>query len=195
MEYELVVANVHRHIHLDDAERELFVSCLEPTEVKKRAILLKAGEICRHSIFVNNGALKSFTTDKKRDQHVIDFAMRDWWIADMYSLLSQKPGILTIEAIADSELLLLSRQNQEMLYQTAPKFERFFRILTENSLIANHQRIINNLTLTAEDRYVHFSEKYPFVLGCAPLHNIASYLGMTPELLSKIRRKLAGKTD
>jgi CRP-like cAMP-binding protein len=190
---DLIVKNVEKHITLDEHEKDLFISYLEPRSIRKRTILLRVGEICKHSTFIVDGALKSFSVDANSDEHVISFGVKDWWIADMYSLIAQKPAILTIETIADSEVLLLSRQNQELLYQQVPKFERFFRILTEKSLVANQQRIINNLTLTAEERYVHFMEKYPFVLECAPLHNIASYLGMTPEFLSKIRRKLAGK--
>ena len=190
---DLILKNIHKHISLDDHEQDTFIAMLEHQSVKKRAVLLKSGEICRHSIFVAEGALKSFSRDKSKNEHVINFAVSDWWIADMYSLISQKPSVLTIEALADSELMLLSKQNQEALYKTIPKFERFFRILTEKSLVANQQRIINNLTLTAEERYLDFIEKYSFVLECAPLHNVASYLGMTPEFLSKIRRKLAGK--
>ncbi len=188
-----ILKNIQRHISLDDREQDFFLSMLEHKSVKKRAVLLKSGEVCRHSIFVTEGALKSFSVDKNKNEHVINFAVSDWWIADMYSLISQKPATLFIEALADSELLLLSKQNQEALYEKVPKFERFFRILTEKSLVANQQRIINNLTLTAEERYLDFIDKYSFILECAPLHNVASYLGMTPEFLSKIRRKLAGK--
>ena len=189
----LIVKNIQKHIQLSEDEQHLFLSCLESRSVNKRTILLKAGQVCRYTMFVVNGALKSYTVDKDSNEHVINFALRDWWIADLYSFISRKPAILTIEAMTDSEILLLSKENQAMLYEKVPKFERFFRILIENSLVANQQRIINNLTLTAEERYLHFTTKYPFVLECAPLHNIASYLGMTPEFLSKIRRKLAGK--
>jgi CRP-like cAMP-binding protein len=192
---DLILSNVEKHVALNESEKDLFVSFLERKSLSKRTIVLKAGEVCRYSTFVVDGALRSYSVDKSSDEHVISFAVKDWWIADMYSLISQKPAILTIEAIADSEVLLLSKQNQELLYEKVPKFERFFRILTENSLVANQQRIINNLTLTAEERYLHFMKKYPFVLECAPLHNIASYLGMTPEFLSKIRRRLAGKLN
>ena len=156
-------------------------------------MLLKQGDVCTDSIFITEGALKGYTVDKDGWEHIINFALKDWGIADMYSLLSQKPGILTIEAIADSEVLMLSKANQLSLYERVPKFERFFRILTENSLVANQQRLINNLTLTAEERYQYFMQKYPFIMECAPLHSIASYLGMTPEFLSKIRRRMAGK--
>jgi CRP-like cAMP-binding protein len=193
MDTTLILKNVLKHISLTDEEESLFISLLKHRNISKRTIVLKAGEICRDSIFVIDGAMKGFTLDSEKNQHVINFALRDWWIADMYSLISQKPAVLTIEALADSSIMMLSKTNQELLYTKVPKFERFFRILTENALVANQQRVINNLTLTAEERYVDFTKKYPFVLECAPLHNIATYLGITPEFLSKIRRKLAGK--
>ena len=187
----LLLSSVHKHIKLTDDEAALFISYLEPKSVSRRTMLAKEGEVCRHSIFVVDGALKSYTLDKQSNEHVISFALSGWWIADMYSLINQKPGVLQIESVAESKLLLLSRDKQEQLYERIPKFERFFRIITENALVASQQRIINNLTLSAEERYVHFMERYPFVLDCAPLHNIASYLGMTPEFLSKIRRRIA----
>jgi CRP-like cAMP-binding protein len=193
MNTDIILKHVSKHVQLHAGDKEFFLSLLEPRQLKRKEILFKAGGICRHSTFIVDGALKGFTVDKDGDEHVINFAVTDWWIADMYSLISQKPGILTIEAIADSEVLMLQKEKQEELYQKVPKFERFFRILVENSLVANQQRLINNLSLTAEERYQHFMSKYPFILGCAPLHSIASYLGMTPEFLSKIRRKMAGK--
>lgn len=193
MDTTLILASIAKHIELTYDERIFFESILEPKSLRKRDILLKAGEICRYSTFVVDGAMKGFTTDKDGDEHVINFAVSGWWIADMYSLISQKPAILTIEALADSEILMLPTDKQQILYQKVPKFERFFRILVENSLVANQQRLINNLSLSAEERYQSFMDKYPFILACAPLHNIASYLGITPEFLSKIRRKMAGK--
>ncbi|MEO5976895.1 MAG: Crp/Fnr family transcriptional regulator [Chryseolinea sp.] len=193
MNTDLILKNVSKHITLDKSETELFLSFLELKKVKRKTVLLKEGQICRASTFIVDGALKGFTFDKAGHEYVINFALKDWWIADMYSLISQRPGVLTIEAIADSEIVVLTKEKQNILYEKVPKFEKFFRVLVENSLVANQQRLINNLTLTAEERYEYFVKKYPFVLECAPLHNIASYLGMTPEFLSKIRRRSAGK--
>jgi CRP-like cAMP-binding protein len=195
MNTDLILKNVRKHVQLNDDEQKLFILSLEPHILKKRTVHLKAGEVCRHSTFIIDGALKGFTVDKDGQEHVINFALSDWWIADLYSLITQKPGVLTIEAIADSEVLLLSKERQQMLYDQVPKFERFFRIIAENSLVASQQRLINNLSLTAEERYLDFIQKYPFVLECAPLHSIASYLGITPEFLSKIRRRMAGKLN
>ena len=113
---------------------------------------LETGTVCKYSAFVVDGALKSFTVDQDGKEHILSFATRDWWISDMYSLLSQGPAILNIEAIADSEVLLLSRENQQELYRKVQKFERFFRILVENSLVASHQRLIDNMRLDGDGR-------------------------------------------
>ena len=193
MNTELLLKNVSKHIALNEKEKSFFVSLLEPKSLKHKKIYLHAGEVCKHSTFVIEGALKSFTVDKEGREHILNFATKDWWIADLYSFFSRKPSVLSIQAIADSEVLTLSYENQQLLYEKVPKFERFFRILVENSLVANQQRLIDNLSSTAEARYLHFIKKYPSLLSCVPQHNIASYLGITPEFLSKIRRRLAGK--
>lgn len=193
MSTDLILKNVNRHIALDSKETEFFVSLLEPKRLDRKGVYLKAGTICRYSAFVVDGALKSYTVDNEGKEHILSFAMADWWIADMYSYLSRQPAILTIEAIADSDVLMLSYENQQRLYQVVPKFERFFRILVENSLVASQQRLIDNLSSSAEERYLRFIKKYPAVPSCVPQHNIASYLGITPEFLSKIRGRLAKK--
>ncbi len=191
MQTDLILKNVARHITLDEDEKSFFLSLLETRMLKRRNLYLEAGKVCKESAFVVSGAMRGFTVDREGREHILSFAIPDWWIADMYSLLSEKPAILTIEAVADSEVLVLSRENQELLYSQVPKFERFFRILVENSLVANQQRLIDNMSSTAEERYLSFIRKYPTIPSCVPQHNIASYLGITPEFLSKIRSRLA----
>lgn len=193
MNTELILANVSRHINIDKKETEFFLSVLEPKSLGRKQVYLKSGNVCRYSAFVVDGALKSFTVDKEGKEHILSFATRDWWIADMYSYISHMPAILTIEAIDDSEVLMLSYENQQLLYEKVPKFERFFRILVENSLVANQERLIDNLSSSAEERYLRFIKKYPAIPSCVPQHSIASYLGITPEFLSKIRGRLAKK--
>lgn len=195
MNAELILKNVSKHIVLDAKEIDFFISVLEHQNLPRKKVYLKAGTVCKHSAFVLNGALKSFTVDKEGKEHILSFAIRDWWIADMYSYLSRKPAILTIEAIDDSEILMLSYENQQLLYEKIPKFERFFRILVENALVANQERLIDNLSSTAEERYLRFIKKYPSIPASVPQHSIASYLGITPEFLSKIRGRLARKKE
>lgn len=171
--------------------KDFFFSVLEPTTLKRKTLFLKAGMVCRHSAFVLQGAVKSYTVDADGREHILSFATKDWWISDFYSLISRKPAILNIEAIADSDVLMLSRENQQLLFEKVPKFERFFRVLVENALVASQQRLIDNMSSSAEDRYLRFIKKYPSIPSCVPQHNIASYLGITPEFLSKIRARLA----
>lgn len=191
METDLILKNVAKHISLNEKEEQYFLSLLEPVSLRRKTLYLEAGKVCKSSAFVLDGAVKSYTVDDDGKEHILSFATKDWWISDLYSLISGKPAILNIEAIDDSEVLILTRKNQEILFGHVPKFERFFRILVENSLVANQQRLIDNLSSTAEERYLRFIAKYPTIPSCVPQHNIASYLGITPEFLSKIRARLA----
>jgi CRP-like cAMP-binding protein len=191
MNTDLILKNVAKHIELLDNEKAFFLSLLEHKVLRRKTLYLETGVVCKHSAFVVDGAVKSYTVDDDGKEHILSFATKEWWIADLYSLISQKPAILNIEAIIDSDVLILSRENQELLYEKVPKFERFFRVLVENSLVASQQRLIDNMSSTAEDRYLRFIKKYPTIPACVPQHSIASYLGITPEFLSKIRARLA----
>jgi CRP-like cAMP-binding protein len=190
MPFNLLLSNISKFIHLESNEQEIFISYLKQKKLKRKQIFLDEGEVCKYSAFVTEGCLRGYTIDKNGDEHVLSFAPPDWWIADMYSLISQKPGILTIEALEDTEIILLSKADQEKLYTEIPKFERFFRILIENSLVANQQRIIDNMSLTAEERYKIFCKRYPTLIDTLPQKQIASYIGVTPEFFSRMRSEM-----
>lgn len=134
---EPILQNIARFIDLTPHEQQLFLSKTEVRLYKAKTMVLHTGEICKHSYFVNHGLLRNFSINDHIVEHVLGFACEGWWIGDMYSLLSQKPGQLFIEVLEDSEVVLLSKDNQEQLYHDIPKLERFFRILTENSLVAH----------------------------------------------------------
>ena len=186
----MVLENIEKHIHLIPEEAALFTALLTRKTLKKKQFLLREGEVCRHSAFVTKGCLRSYTLDHNGFEHILQFAPADWWIADMYSLLSQQPGNLNIDALEDSEVLLLSKQDQERLYHDIPKFERFFRIITENSLVSNRQRVIDNMSLSAQERYESFCKRYPTLIHCLPQKQVAAYIGVTPEFLSKMKAGL-----
>jgi CRP-like cAMP-binding protein len=190
MNFDLILQAVARYISLTPEEQEYFVSLLEKRILKRRQLLLREGEVCAWSAFVNSGCLRGFTTDKNGFEHVLNFALPGWWIADMYSLFSQKPGTLNIESSEETEVLLLSRKDQEKLFIQVPKFERYFRILVEKSLVANQQRLLNNLSLTAEERYLYFTKTYPDLADRLPQKHIAAYLGVTPEFFSRMRTQM-----
>ncbi|MPT36122.1 MAG: Crp/Fnr family transcriptional regulator [Flavobacterium sp.] len=189
----LLLDTIARYVTLTSEEQEHVVAATEFQSYKAKSILLKEGEICLHSYFVIKGILRSYTIDENGVEHVVSFASPGWWIADMYSYLSQRPGQLYIETNEDSEVILLSKENQERLYDEVPKMERFFRILIENSLVANQQRLIDNLSFTAEARYDKFTKKHPDLIHCLPQKQIASYIGVTPEFFSKMKARLLKK--
>jgi len=189
----LLIANILKHIPLSSIEQELVLSKVETHHYKAKTILLNAGEVCRNSYFVNSGVLRSFNINDNIVEHVMSFACQGWWISDMYSLLSQKPGNLFIEVIEDAEIVILTKENQEQLYQEIPKLERFFRILIENALVANQERIMDNLSLSAEERFEKFSQKYPSLIQQVSQKQIASFLGVTPEFFSKMKARLLKK--
>lgn len=187
MDYSLILKNVARHISLSAKEEALFTGMLEEQEVRKKTVLLQENEICRASAFVLSGCLRGYTIDSNGFEHILQFAPPDWWIADMYSLITQKPGHLVIDAMEDSKVLLLPKKEQEKLYVRVPKFERFFRIITENSLVTNRQRLLDNLSLNAQERYEAFCKRYPTLIEQLPQKQIAAYIGVTPEFLSKLK--------
>jgi CRP-like cAMP-binding protein len=189
----LILNNIEKHVKLTPEEKELFLSKIETQNYKAKSILLHSGEICKYSYFVNSGILRSFNINDNIVEHVLNFACEGWWIGDIYSLISQKPGNLFIEVLEDAEVVLLSKENQEQLYTEIPKLERFFRILTENSLVANQERLMDNLSLSAEERYDKFQKKYADLQHKIPQKQIASYIGVTPEFFSKMKAKLLRK--
>lgn len=188
-----IIQNISKIISLTPEEEALFLSKLETKQFKAKTILLNAGDICKEGYFVNSGLLRSFNINDNIVEHVLSFASEGWWIGDMYSLLSQKPGNLFIEVLEDAEVEILSKENQEQLYLEIPKLERFFRILIENSLIANQERLMDNLSLTAEERFEKFCKKHPTLVQKVPQKQIASFIGVTPEFFSRMKSKMLKK--
>lgn len=189
MDTLLLRQNIERHIKLTDKEFSVFESLLTERQVKARQPVLQEGMVCRQSVFVARGLLRSYTNDKNGMEHVLSFAPEGWWIADMYSYISGNPGTLNIECIEDSSLLILSKENQDLLYEKVPKFERYFRILIENSLVSAQQRVLDNLSLSAEERFEKFCNKFPDLIQRVSQKQLASYIGVTPEFFSKMKNR------
>jgi CRP-like cAMP-binding protein len=151
-------------------------------------LLLIEGQTCKYLSYVHSGALRAFHLDKEGKESTIMFAVADWWITDMYCYLNEKPAMMYIEAIEDSCIFQLSKEGLEKLFNDVPKFERFFRILMQNAYTREQLRLIENLSLSAENRYDSFLHKYPQIAKVVTQKQIASYLGITPEFLSAIRK-------
>lgn len=188
-----ILENISKIVTLSPEEELLFLSKTEIKQVKAKTILQHAGQVCKEGYFVNSGLLRSFSINDNIVEHILSFACEGWWISDMYSLLSQKPGNLFIEVLEDAEVVVLSKENQDQLYLEIPKLERFFRILIENSLVANQERLMDNLSLTAEERFDKFCKKYPTLIQKVPQKQIASFIGVTPEFFSKMKARMLKK--
>lgn len=190
MEYGLLLQNIAKHIRLTAEEEKYFLSRWQSKKVRRKQFLLQEGEVTKAAVFVTGGLLRMYSIDKNGFEHILQFAPPGWWIGDIKSFISQTPGTLYIDALEDSEILLLGKPDLEELYNKLPSLERFFRILAENSLATYQQRLIDNLSLPALDRYNNFCRTYPSLITRLPQKQVASYIGVTPEFLSKM---LSGK--
>jgi CRP/FNR family transcriptional regulator, anaerobic regulatory protein len=187
--FEHILENIGKHIILNRDETDYFVSLLKSRSLSKKELILEEGEKCRYINFVNSGALRAFYRATDGKESTIMFAINDWWITDMYCFVYQKPAMLNIEAIAPGVVLQLQKEDLDRLFIEVPKFERFFRIIMQNAYIREQLRIIQNLSLPAEERYRKFLDTYPKLVKQISQKQIASYLGITPEFLSIIRGK------
>ena len=191
--YDLILKNISRFITLTPEEEQYFTSLLKVKKLKKKQYLLQEGEINRYDYFVNKGCLRTYTIDEKGLEHIVQFSIEDWWTGDMYSFLTQTPGKYNIVAIEDSDLFCIDSEALELLYTKVPKFERFFRHLLQNAFVALQERILSGMSESAEERYLNFRKKYSEMDKRIPQNQIASFLGITPESLSRIRKQLMVK--
>ncbi len=191
--FDLILQNIGKHITLDPTEVEFFISLLESKLIRRKDYLLQPGEICKTENFIVKGCLRTYSVDQDGVEHIVMFGIEDWWVGDLYSFLMATPAQYYIDALEDTLVLQINKQNLDLLYERVPKFERFFRLIIQNAFIAQQNRINQNLSFTAEQRYLEFVKKYPHFEQRIPQKQVAAYLGMTPVFLSMLRRKLAGK--
>ncbi|GAB3897982.1 Crp/Fnr family transcriptional regulator [Larkinella knui] len=187
--YDAILAHVGQLIHLEPDEADYFTSLLRYKLLRKRQYLVQAGDVCKFDSFVVRGCLRTYFVDERGSEHVVQFAVENWWTGDLYSFLTQSPAAYNTDALEDSELLQIDQASLDELYRRVPKFERFFRILSQRAFVAAEQRVIATISQTAEERYRNFLERYPALDQRVPQHLIASYLGFTPEFLSRIRKQ------
>ncbi|HSV10274.1 MAG TPA: Crp/Fnr family transcriptional regulator [Hanamia sp.] len=192
--FELLLQSVREKISVSNEEFDFCKTLFIPKKLRKRQYLLQEGDICRYTAFVEKGMLRTFTVDEKGNEPILQFSMEGWWIADLYSFLTEEPSPYNIEALEDCELLLINKENWEILLAKVPAFERYFRILIQNNLIATQRRLMSSLSESAEEKYTKLIHNFPGCIQRVPQHMIASYLGITPETLSRIRGQMAARS-
>jgi CRP-like cAMP-binding protein len=189
--FDRILNSINEKVSLGQQEFEIFKTFFVPKKIRKRQYVLNAGDVCQYITFVDTGLLRSFTVDDDGNEHVVQFAIEGWWISDMGSFVSGKNALYNIEALEDSELLNLSRESMEELLKRLPAMERFFRILMQNNIVALQRRVVAYMSLSAEEKYLKLLEVAPDIMNRASQQHIASYLSITPETLSRIRKKIS----
>ncbi|EJF07905.1 MULTISPECIES: Crp/Fnr family transcriptional regulator [Pontibacter] len=189
--YELFFQKFNEKVPLTLEEQEQIKTYLTPKKLRKRQYLLQDGDVCKSIAFVEKGALRAYTVDENMNEHIIQFAIEGWTISDLFSYLTAEPATYTIDALEDAELVLITRAAHDELLKTQPKYETYIRLLITGAYIALQRRLTSNISLPAEERYTRFTETYPDIAQRVPQHMIASYMGLTPETLSRVRKKMA----
>lgn len=179
-----------KHLPLNDEEKSVVEEVFKERRVKRRQFILQEGDVCKHNTFVLDGCFKMFMVDLNGKEHNLQFAIENWWIGDIGSFHSGRSSKLYIEALENSVILQVKKEDLLKLFVDYPKFNRIFRILAENAMVSLQNRILQNISSTAEERYIDFVENYPHFFNRISNIQIASYLGVTPEFLSTIRKKI-----
>ena len=188
-----IIKHFSNYSPLNDSEISELGSILSGKKVKRRQFILQEGDVCKHISFVVNGCFKMYKVDTKGVEHDLQFSIENGWIADIGSFHSEKPSELYIEALEQSTILQISRPDLILLYTNFPKFDRIFRVLIENAFVSLQKRVLQNISSTAEERYLDFLKTYPNLINRISNVQIASYIGVTPEFLSKIRKGIVTK--
>nr|WP_315027999.1 Crp/Fnr family transcriptional regulator [uncultured Chryseobacterium sp.] len=188
---DLLYKNISRYIDLSEEEYIQFAKSFELKKFKKKEFALKEGEYCLFEGFVLNGCFKIYYLNEKGFEQTLYFAVEEWWITDLDSLINSVPSLLNVEALDDSEVLMISKKDKEALYESMSKVEKLFRIMNQQSSVALQRRILSLTGKTADKRYLEFLEKYPGLEQKLTQQQVASYLGITHEFLSKIRKKIS----
>jgi len=190
--YDLFFQKFQEKVPLSNEEQEQIRAYLTPKKLRKRQYLLQEGEVCKAIAFVEKGALREYSVDNG-SEHILQFAVEGWTISDLFSFLTEEPATYNIDALEDAELLLITRGAHEELLKKQPKYETYTRLLITGAYIALQRRLTSNISLPVEERYSSFTEMYPAIAQRVPQHMIASFMGVKPETLSRIRKKMADR--
>ena len=191
--YELFFQKFNEKVPLTQEEEAFIKQYLTPKKLRKKQYFLQEGDVCKHSVFVEKGALRAYVLDEKGDEHITAFALERWSIGDIPSFMKGTPASLNIDALEDSELVLISKQAHEELLLKVPKYETHMRITITNAYIALQQRMTSMISLPLEERYKAFTQMYQHLVQRVPQHMIASFMGLSPETLSRVRSRISSK--
>jgi CRP-like cAMP-binding protein len=191
--FDAINTAVRKSCPFTEEELKLFNSLLQFKTLPKKTFLLQEGEVCNFESFINKGCIRNYYIDDHGAEVTLQFAIEGWWVSDIASFHERKPSRMFIETLEDCEVLSLSPEHKEQLLKRAPAFERMFRLMVQRNLSRLQERLFQTILTTATEKYLDFLERYPTIPQRVAQHYIASYLGLSPEFLSKVRTRLAKK--
>src|SRR5215217_7192902 len=191
--FDAINQSVARSAALTEEEIDYFNSILQFKQLPKKKLLLQEGEVCNFECFINKGCIRNYYINEHGGEVTLQFAIEGWWVSDIASFHERKPSRMFIETLEDCEVLMLSPESKEKLLANVPKFERLFRLMVQRNLSRMQERLFQTIATTAAEKYLDFLDRYPTIPQRVAQHYIASYLGFSPEFLSKVRTKLAKK--
>lgn len=191
--FDQINSHVTKSVSLSSEELAYFNSKLEYKIVPKKTFLLHDGDVCNFEAYINKGCIRNYYIDENGFEVILQFAIEDWWVSDIASFQNHRPSNMFIETLEDCELLILSPQTKEDVLEKVPKLERFFRLMVQRNLAVLQSRLFKTIATSALDKYLDFLKRYPTIPQRVAQHYIASYLGISPEFLSKVRTKMSKK--
>ncbi|MDQ3292164.1 MAG: Crp/Fnr family transcriptional regulator [Bacteroidota bacterium] len=190
MNLQPLLAYINQYITLTTEEETTLLTKVRYRKYLKGQFVVQSGDVCKYESFVLSGCLKTFYIDPEGQEHIVMFAVENWWTADLGSFITQTPADFNVQCLENTELVQFAHEDLEQLYRDIPKLERFFRIIIQKAFVASQKRVVNSFSLPAKERYLAFRKQYPQIDQRVPQYMIASYLGITKEFLSKIRNQL-----
>lgn len=185
-----VLSEIFGDTSFTDREKKLTAEKLEKIKLKKGDMLLQANYLVHHQYYVSDGCLRTYFLDKSGKEHTLQFAIKDWWVSDFTAFFNTSEAMMNIACIQDATVYKMTRKGMEELYAEVPQIETFFRKKMEKAFAAFQKRILSNLSHSAKERYVSFIKSYPNIEQSVKNYHIASYLGITTESLSRIRKEI-----
>jgi CRP-like cAMP-binding protein len=193
MEESLLLKNIRTFVPISEQEWQFITSQSFERSFRKGEYFCREGEICRYTNFIESGSGRVFYIDTNGNEHVVQLGIRGWWISDFAGFTNQTKGLMNAEALEPTKVISFSYENFQAIYEKIPLFERFYRLLIQKAYASFQNRVLQNISMDAEQRYVEFCSKYPEMDASIPQKHIASYLGMSAEFLSKIKKRLHAK--
>lgn len=187
--YPELINHIKRYVQLSAADEATICRHFEPKNFKKKEFILEPGKLCAGNYFVTKGLVRQYFVNNKLNEQIIQFGLENWWIADQDSLLNHQPATTYIQTIEASELLLLTEKNRVALFEAVPQMESYFRVMMQKAFVASQRRVGYIFNQNDEERYRHFTSLFPAFVQRVPQYMLASYLGFTPQFLSRLRAK------